>query len=133
MPPSNPAQENWTGHILTADEGRQISGIQEIWDARNFETFLATLIPQAKDVLPPAAAKSAPAIPVDVSKEFAQTIDAVSDKSAELYMLGGRPRNTGGKLNSQKLAAAYPGLTIKNPAQMFNNMRAVKSAREIDC
>ena len=24
MPPSNPAQENWTGHIFTADEGRQI-------------------------------------------------------------------------------------------------------------
>src|SRR5208283_5472783 len=70
MPPSNPAQENWTGHILTADEGRQISGIQEIWDARNFETFLTTLIPPAKDVLPPAAAKSAPAIPVDVSREF---------------------------------------------------------------
>src|SRR5271165_4964944 len=25
MPPSNPAQESWTGHILTAEEGRQIS------------------------------------------------------------------------------------------------------------
>src|SRR5580700_7465154 len=103
MPPSNPAQENWTGHILTADEGRQISGIQDIWDARNFDSFLTTLIPQAKEVLAEPAGRSGrggrggrggsqpPAtIPVDVGKEFAKTIDAVGEKSAELYMLGGR-------------------------------------------
>ena len=133
MPPSNPAQENWTGHILTADEGRQISGIQEIWDARNFETFLTTLIPQAKDALPPAAAKSAPAIPVDVSREFAKTIDAVSNKSAELYMLGGPSPEYRREVEfTKRLAAAYPGLTIKNPTQLFNNLRSVKSAREID-
>src|SRR5580700_4382431 len=43
MPPSNPSQENWTGHILTPDEGRKISGIQDIWDARNLNSFLETL------------------------------------------------------------------------------------------
>jgi len=133
MPPSNPAQENWTGHILTADEGRQISGIQDIWDARNFDAFLTTLIPPAKDASAPAAAKSAPAIPVDVSKEFAKTIDALSNKSAELYMLGGpSPEYRREVAFTAKLAAACPGLSIKNPAQLFNNLRAVKSAREID-
>ncbi len=93
MPPSNPAQENWTGHILTSDEGRQISGIQNIWDARNFDSFLTTLIPQAKEVLAETAGRggrggragrggSQPPvpIPVEVSKEFAETIDAVGDK-----------------------------------------------------
>src|SRR3954471_24619781 len=34
MPPSNPAQENWTGHILPPSEARKISGIDEVWDAR---------------------------------------------------------------------------------------------------
>src|SRR5215813_6358270 len=28
LPPSNPAQESWTGHILTPSEGRTISGIE---------------------------------------------------------------------------------------------------------
>jgi Xaa-Pro aminopeptidase len=147
MPPSNPAQENWTGHILTADEGRQISGIQDIWDARNFDAFLTTLIPQAKEVLEEPAgrggrgnggragrgAEPPPPIPLDVSKEFAKTIDAVSAKSDELYMLGGRGAEYRREIEfTTKLAAADPGLTIKNPAQIFGNMRAVKSAREID-
>jgi Xaa-Pro aminopeptidase len=132
MPPSNPAQENWTGHILTADEGRQISGIQEIWDARKFDAFLTTLIPPAKD-LAPAAAKTAPATPVDVTSEFAKTIDSVSNKSAELYMLGGPSPEYRREVEfTRKLASADPGLTIKNPAQLFNNLRAVKSSREID-
>jgi Xaa-Pro aminopeptidase len=144
MPPSNPAQENWTGHILTADEGRQISGIQDIWDARNFNSFLTTLIPQAKEVLAEpagrggggrgrAGAQPPPPIPVEVSQEFAKAIDAVSDKSAELYMLGGRGAEYRREIEfTAKLTAAYPGLVIKNPAQIFGNMRAVKSAREID-
>jgi len=83
--------------------------------------------------LPPAAARSAPAIPVDVSREFAKTIDAVSNKSAELYMLGGPSPEYRREVEfTKRLAAAYPGLTIKNPTQLFNNLRSVKSAREID-
>ena len=142
MPPSNPAQENWTGHILTADEGRQISGIQDIWDARTFNSFLTTLIPQVKDLpTEPAGGNGRagrgggqpPPIPVEGSKEFARTIAAVGDKSAELDMLGGRGPEYRREVDfSGKLAAAYPGLTIKNPAQIFGNMRAVKSPREID-
>ena len=148
MPPSNPAQENWTGHILTADEGRQISGIQDVWDARNFDAFLTTVIPQAKEVVAEpagrggrgggggrgrAGAQAPPAIPVEVSQEFAKTIAMVGDKSAELFVLGGRGAEYRRETEfTAKLTAAYPGLTIKNPAQIFNNMRAVKSAREID-
>jgi Xaa-Pro aminopeptidase len=145
MPPSNPAQENWTGHILTADEGRAISGIQDIWDARNFNSFLTALIPQAKEVFAEPAGRGGggrggrgggqapPPIPVDVSHAFAKTIDAVNDKSAELYMLGGRGAEYRREIEfTSKLAAAYPGFTIKNPAQILGNMRAVKSAREID-
>src|SRR3954463_13575405 len=47
LPPSNPAQETWTGHILTPEEGRNISGIREVWDARQLKPFLSTLLPQA--------------------------------------------------------------------------------------
>jgi Xaa-Pro aminopeptidase len=133
MPPSNPRQESWTGHILTAEEGRQISGIQEIWDARNFDSFLATLIPQAKAAMAEPAGQAPPAIPVDVDKEFAKTIAAVADKSAELYMLTGKSPEYRREVEfTEKLTAAYPGFTIKNPAQIFGNLRAVKSAREID-
>src|SRR5262245_8404144 len=56
MPPSNPAQESWTGHILTPPEARRISGIAEVWDARHVTPFLSTVLPQAKDVLTAAGA-----------------------------------------------------------------------------
>src|ERR1700739_4403539 len=44
LPPSNPAQETWTGHILTPDEGRKISGIETVWDARLLNPFLIGLL-----------------------------------------------------------------------------------------
>src|SRR5579872_3396999 len=93
MPPSNPAQENWTGHILTPDEARKISGIQDVWDARQLHSFLSMLIPQSKAIFDEAEAQATarggrgggragrgggqaepPAIPVDVKTEFAKTI-----------------------------------------------------------
>jgi Xaa-Pro aminopeptidase len=140
LPPSNPAQENWTGHILTPEEGRRISGIGDIRNARTFPAFLATLIPPAHGLLGELAgdgeargsAADAPAIPVDVGREFAGAIEAVAAKRAELYLLSGpaaeyrREKEFAGKL-----AAAFPGLTIKNPAQTLDRMRALKSPREI--
>ncbi|HUI54226.1 MAG TPA: Xaa-Pro aminopeptidase [Bryobacteraceae bacterium] len=146
MPPSNPSQENWTGHILTAAEGRQISGVQDVWDARNFDSFLAAVIPQTKDLLAESAGSGRggrgggrggsqpPPIPVELNKEFGSTIDAVAGKTAELYMITqGRPAEYLREEEfAAKLGTAYPGFTIKNVAPIIANLRAVKSLREID-
>jgi Xaa-Pro aminopeptidase len=148
MPPSDPAQENWTGHILTPEEGRKISGIQDIWDARRFNSFLTTIIPAAKDALPqPGAgrggrgggrggrgAAEAPPIPADVSAEFARPIAWVAGKDAQLFMLNqGRAAEYGREIDfTKKLAEVYPGLKISNAAQIFSTLRRVKSARELD-
>ncbi len=149
MPPSDPAQENWTGHILLPEEGSKISGIQDVWDARQFNSFLTTLIPPAKDALPQAGGgrggrggggrggrggQAPPPIPVDVASEFAKPISAVADKTAQLFMLTqGRVAEYGREEEfAAKLTAAYPGFKISNAAQIFSNLRRVKSAREID-
>jgi Xaa-Pro aminopeptidase len=137
MPPSDPAQENWTGHILTPQEGRKISGIQDVWDARQFNSFLTTLIPQAKEALPqPGAGRGGrggrgrvaepPAIPLDVATEF--------PKPSQLFMLTqGRAAEYGREIEfSTKLAAADPALKVSNAAQVFSALRRVKSARELD-
>src|SRR5882757_9121361 len=31
LPPANPARESWTGHLITAPEAREISGIQDVY------------------------------------------------------------------------------------------------------
>jgi Xaa-Pro aminopeptidase len=147
MPPSNPSQENWTGHILTPDEGRKISGIQDIWDARTFNGFLTTLIPAAKEALAqPAAggrggggrggrgaAQAPPAIPVDVAAEFAKPIADVASKQAQLFMVTqGRAEFRREQEFTAKLAALYPDFKITNAATIFSGLRRVKSARELD-
>ncbi|MEJ7618708.1 MAG: aminopeptidase P family protein, partial [Pyrinomonadaceae bacterium] len=43
LPARNPALETWSGPMHSAEEASQISGVTEIWDAREFEPFLAAL------------------------------------------------------------------------------------------
>jgi Xaa-Pro aminopeptidase len=147
MPPSNPAQENWTGHIFTAEEGRKISGIDTIWDARTFNSFLSTVIPQTAPVFAASAAagrggrgrggragaQTAPTIPADLSSEFAKLIDLTKSDTAELYML--HERGVEYRRESEfaaKLAEADPKFPIKSPLQILDNLRSVKSPRELD-
>src|SRR5437764_992077 len=56
LPPANPARESWTGHLFTAPEAREISGIQNVHEAGQLNGFLATLIPRARALLIPAGA-----------------------------------------------------------------------------
>jgi Xaa-Pro aminopeptidase len=151
MPPSNPAQENWTGHILTPDEGRKTSGVQEVWDARLLQQFLSTLIPQSKAIFAEeaekaaaaragrgggrrggAAAEAPPSIPVDVASTFAKTIENVSKGEAQVFMISrGRPAEYGREVEfAGKLTAA--GVKVTDATTMFGALRRIKSQREID-
>src|SRR4051794_16883779 len=56
VPPSNPARESWTGHLITSTEAREISGIQDVYDASQLNGFLVALIPRARMLLMPPGA-----------------------------------------------------------------------------
>jgi Xaa-Pro aminopeptidase len=43
MPKRDPAAETWTGHMYSPEEARKISGINEIWEAGEFEPFMRAL------------------------------------------------------------------------------------------
>ena len=148
MPPSNPSQESWTGHILTSAEGREISGIQTIWDARQLPSFLAALLPRAKSVFavpPPAAAPAGapgealappPPIPVDLNREFAGLASALGGKDAPVWLLlsgkGAEAEFRRETEISRLLGALDPPLTVQDAAPLFRHLRAVKSRREIE-
>jgi len=57
LPKADSAQETWTGHMISPAEARQISGIPEVFDAAQLNSFLTALIPRAR------AALSAPGNP----------------------------------------------------------------------
>lgn len=143
LPPSNPAQESWTGHILTADEGRKISGVPDVWDARRLNQFLSTLLPQAKSAFetreggrgPGARARLAepPAIPVDVATAFRGTIDLAAKGDLEINLLTNPTvEYTRERELAEKLKAANPPLKVTNVSPAFAELRRVKSPRELD-
>jgi Xaa-Pro aminopeptidase len=43
LPRRDPAAETWTGHMYSAEEAQQLSGIREIWEAKEFEPFMRSL------------------------------------------------------------------------------------------
>ncbi len=51
IPRSNPAQETWTGHMITQPEARETSGIQDVFEAGQLNGFLTALMPRARPVL----------------------------------------------------------------------------------
>src|SRR5689334_1495113 len=67
LPRRNPAAETWTGHMYSAEEARAASGVQEVWEAKEFEPFMNAVrsrlsyrpAPQAV-LLAPADARPAP-------------------------------------------------------------------------
>ncbi len=141
LPPSNPARENWTGHVLTPGEGRRISGIQDIRDARLLKSFLSTLIPPAEAILSAEAGQAGrggrggrgglpeppPPAPVDWQAELQKPIG-----NPEVYMISrGRPDEYRREIDfAAKLSVA--GVTVKDATPVFSALRRVKSQREID-
>jgi len=132
--PSNPAQETWTGHILTPGEARKISGIAEVWDVRHLNKVLSTLIPSAMMPEPADAGRGgrggrgpAPAAPiaVDLKATFPNPV-------ADVYMISkGRPAEFQREIDiASKLTAA--GVNVKDATPIIAALRRVKSPREMD-
>jgi Xaa-Pro aminopeptidase len=143
LPPSNPAQESWTGHILTPAEGRRISGIEDVWDARRLNEFLQKLLPPAQTVFidPPArpGLRGAPVvvppeIPVDVASEFRGAIEQAAKNEAEVYMMSrGRTAEYGREIEiAKQLGALTPAIAVKDATPLLASLRRVKSQREVD-
>ena len=49
VPPRMQARKTEAGHLLTHDEARKISGIDEVWDTQQLNHFLAVLLPAGRD------------------------------------------------------------------------------------
>jgi Xaa-Pro aminopeptidase len=151
LPRANPQRESWTGHMLTPAEARQISGIQEVWEAGQFNPFVSTLIPRARGALQPAGAgggrgargaagggrgPGGDAVSNTWETEYQPVIAAVNHSEASLYMLlPPRPSPAEHAREQEfaaKLASVGLGIAIKDATEMFGKLRAVKSQREIE-
>jgi Xaa-Pro aminopeptidase len=151
LPKPDPSRETWTGHMLTPQEAREISGIQDIFDTGQLNTFLSTVIPRSRAVLfapgNPAAGgghgghgatdAAAPAGGgVNWSVEFQKPIEYAGKQELQLYMILPPRLNAVEYRREQefaaKIASVGAGVNIKDATAVFSALRRVKSQRELD-
>jgi len=159
IPCRNPAAETWTGHMYSPEEARAVSGIGEIWEAREFEPFMSAIRarrpyrPKDEAVLlssvtnapaptptPSPTGTSAAQItgpPAPQSAGGYETLfGAMAQKSGALYLLipGGEGESREFR-QEQAFAARWAqsssGLSVRDAWPIFVEMRLRKSPSEL--
>lgn len=137
MPPPDPARETWTGHMLTAAEARARSGIAEVWESAQFNSFLAFLAPRAEARLADRGRVTKPEAERGAAwrDDFQTLLEAVGADKAQLYMLA-PPAHDSREYRREKefaaqVAGAATGLSLKSAFPVFAEMRLHKSPLEI--
>ena len=138
LPRRNPAAETWTGHMYSPQEANQISGVKEIWEAREFKPFIDALQnrqpyrPKTENILLsdlPADTKMAN------GNGFEPLLDAAGKNEAAIYMLMTRQQESREYRQEQRFATDWvktaSGFSIKNVWPIFVEMRLKKSPMEL--
>jgi len=137
MPERNPGRETWTGHMMSADEARARSGIQEVWDSELLNGFLAFLAPRAEQAIAKRGSISKPNAQLagQWQNEFRTLMEAAKSDQAEIYLLA--PSNNRDLREyrqeyefAEAIKAASPGLKTKSAFPIFAELRQIKSSWE---
>jgi Xaa-Pro aminopeptidase len=142
IPKRNPQLETWNGRMLSFEDATRISGIQEVWESEQFNSFLAFLSPRAGTAIANGPMRGGNAVlreSQDIQKwvpAFTSFREAVNKDEAQLYlllpMLGGASKEYA---QEQQFAAKLPpgttGMSIKSAMLIFGELRQIKSPLEI--
>jgi Xaa-Pro aminopeptidase len=144
LPKPVPSRETWTGHMLTAAEAREISGIADVLESTQLNTLISTLIPRARGALSAGSegagrgGRGGRGNSADSpwGEEFSRITGLANSGDLQLYMLLPPRQNSAEYSREQefagKLAAVGAGLAIKDATSIFGELRRVKSQRELD-
>lgn len=138
LPRRNAAAETWTGHMYSPEEANQISGIREIWQASEFDSFMKALR-NRQPYRPKPENIFRSDLPVDASLNndhgFTTLFDAAATGEAGLFMLVPGEAESREYRLEQKFAAEWSrtasGYSVKNVWPIFVQMRLVKSPMEL--
>jgi Xaa-Pro aminopeptidase len=136
MPERDPRNETWHGRMMSADEARARSGVQEVWDSRMLNGFLAYLAPRAEQALAKRGNVSKPneQLAAKWQTDFQAVREAIKADQAELYLLTPgrdlreyRPEHEFAEL----ISGASAGLKVKPAQPIFAELRQIKSPWEV--
>ena len=138
LPKRNPAAETWTGHMYSPEEANQISGVKEIWEATELDSFLKALRnrqpyrPKAESIFRsdlPAGTQMAN------GNGFEPLLDAAGKNEASIYLLMTRETESREYKQEQRFATDWvktaSGFSLKNAWPIFTEMRLKKSPSEL--
>jgi Xaa-Pro aminopeptidase len=137
LPRRNASAETWTGHMYSAPEAAQLSGIKEIWEASEFDGFVKALRnheayrPKPENVLLSSQTSAASA------NGFETLFGASAKNEASLFMLQLPQQGESREYRSEQRFAANwvkepAGFTIQNASTIFAQMRLRKSPMELE-
>jgi Xaa-Pro aminopeptidase len=139
LPRRNPMTETWDGHMYSAEEAHERSGIREIWDATEFEPFIKALRNrQPHRPKPENIFMSDQPVTTTLTNDhgFTALFDAAAKGEAGLFMLV--PPGEGESREykyEQRFASEWvktaSGYSIRNSWPIFTQMRLVKSPMEL--
>jgi Xaa-Pro aminopeptidase len=141
LPKRNPAAETWTGHMYSPQEAAQLSGVKEIWEASEFDSFIKAVRareayqPKSENVL--MTNRGADAGTANTSAAgFEALFNAAAKNEASLYLLN-FPREGESReyRQEQRFAATWAkesGFNIQNASPIFAQMRLRKSPMEVE-
>lgn len=126
LPERDPSRETWTGQMLSREEARLMSGIENVWNADEFEPFLDAILYKR----PYKPTTSSP------PGEYCQFFDSIDQGTAVIRLvLGDRPGLRGSLGREHEFANTlrdrFPGVQPKDALPIFRELRIVKSAYEL--
>lgn len=138
LPRRSALMETWTGHMYTAEEASQISGVKEVWDASEFETFIRALRshqsyrPKAENVM---MSFQPSAVGNGTHSGFEDLFGYASKNEAEIHMLAYGEGDRAEYRQEQRFAAEWAkpgwGYSVKDATPIFVDLRLRKSPYEI--
>ncbi|HKP73631.1 MAG TPA: Xaa-Pro aminopeptidase, partial [Pyrinomonadaceae bacterium] len=158
IPRRNPARETWTGHMYSPEEARAVSGVGEIWEAREFEPFMQAIRerrpyrPKAEAILlstsnaasptstPTTAAPATTVVPPASAPAnaggYETLFGAMLQKNASLYLLIPGSEEDGREFRqeqafAERWARLSSGLNVRDAWPIFVGMRLRKSPSEL--
>lgn len=151
LPRRNAAAETWTGHMYSPEEARAASGVEEIWESKEFEPFMRSLRgrrayrPQKEAIL--ASTFNLPAVaapPADFMRQPPQPqqpsgldgfFASMNSYDASLYLVLPGGENSREYRQEQEFASTWArsavGLNVRTAWPIFAELRMKKSPYEL--
>jgi Xaa-Pro aminopeptidase len=138
LPRRNPGAETWIGHMYSAEEAHQLSGIDEIWQNTEFDPFIKALR-NRQPYRPKQENIFMSELPVDMpltnDHGFTSLFDAAAKGDAGVFMLVPGQGESREYKQEQRFASEWAmtasGYSVKNAWPIFIQMRLVKSPMEL--